>query len=189
MPLPVIADVYRVTFNWSDTASDEDVVSVQHFRGSGTAEELATALDGTYQTHMLEGFPDSLHVDSVDILALDGVSATQTFPLTEWDGESGSGETLPGFNILIEGQTGLRGSANRGRWFLPGPLESVITDGLLDPANQAEIQTAWDDFRTAMALADFEWGVASYTTPSFNPYISVSVPRMLGVIRRRRNVS
>lgn len=189
MPLPVIANTYRVVFNWTGTDSDENVVSVQHFNFTGTEAQLAAHLNDNLQLHMLEGLLSTTEVTTVDITALDGVSGAQSFPLTTWSGETGSGDTLPGFNILVLGSTGLRGPANRGRIFLPSPIEAVITDGLLDAANAVEINDAWTDFVAAMAADAANWGVASYVNATFNAYTTVTVPRMLGVIRRRRNVT
>lgn len=188
MALPVIADVFRCVFHWSNTLTSDEVVSVQHFRNGDSAAALAADLDASFVTNMLLAQPDGTDVVSVDITALDGVSGAVTFPMTTWTGEGGAAEPIPGLNVLVLGSTGLRGSANRGRIFLPACRESIIDDGLLNAGGQFSIEEAWNDFLTTLVAAGTEWGVASYVTPDFDAYISVSVPRMLGIIKRRRRV-
>jgi hypothetical protein len=109
--------------------------------------------------------------------------------MSTWGGESGTGQQLPGYNIMVLGSTGLRGPRHRGRLFIPCPIESVITDGLLIEANRAEIETAWQDYRTNLASDLINWGVASYVHADFTPYTTVTVTNKLGIIRRRRNVA
>lgn len=189
MPLPVITSVSRVVFHWDDTDSDTEVVSVQHFNNTGDDESLADALDAEFVTDMLLCCTDATEVLTVDITPLDGVSAATSWPLTNWQGNGGSTDRLPGVNALVLGQTGLRGSANRGRLFIPSIRENCVEAGLLNAGIAASMQTAWNTFREGMSTAGKSYGVASYVTPDFTPYVSMTVPRNLGFIRRRRNRS
>jgi len=52
MALPVIADVYRVVFNWVGTSSEHPNVSVQHFLTAGSAADLAADLDASFEAGM-----------------------------------------------------------------------------------------------------------------------------------------
>lgn len=186
MALPVIADVFRVVFNWSNPFGSDQVVSVQHFRNATSAADLAADIDAEFVTNMLLAQPDGVDAESLDITALDGVSGAVNFPLSNWTGEGGAAEPVPGLNVLVLGSTGLRGSANRGRIFLPSARESIIDDGLLNAGGQFSIESAWTDFLTGLTGTGSEWGVASYAHADFDAYINVSVPRMLGIIKRRR---
>lgn len=187
MPLPVIADTYRCTFNWVGTESDRPVVSVQHFRTAQIAADLVADLDGNIQTDQFAYTESLVEASSVDVIKLDGSAASQTFPLENWHSEGGGAEQIPGFNVMVLGSTGLRGAANRGRLFLPSPTENVITEGLLPTGNATAMTTAWQDFLEALDAVSVEYGVASYANETFTPYTTMTVPRKLGVIRRRRN--
>lgn len=189
MPLPVISNVYRCAFNWDGTMSDRPVVSVQHFRTTKAIDELASDLDALATTTMFSYTEATVEASSVDITPLDGVSASQSFSLANWHSSGGATETLPGFNVMVLGSTGLRGPSNRGRIFLPSPGENVITDGLLDSGNADAITDAWNDFRVNAGIESIEYGVASYVTPDFTTYTSLLCSRKLGVIRRRRNAA
>jgi len=116
------------------------------------------------------------------------VSAASTFPLTTWNGEGGSAEKVPSINLLVLGSTGLRGSANRGRIFLPSVRETVIDGGILNAGAQTTIQAAWSDFLTTLQGNGATWGVASYANAEFNEYTSVFVPQKFGIIKDRRRL-
>jgi hypothetical protein len=188
--LPVIADVFRVTFHWSALAGADHPVSVQHFRATaaGDSADLAAQLDANKQTHQLEGLTTATAVGRIDILPLDGVTPTHSFTLANWFGESGGGgDPLIGQAIMLLGQSSVRGPRHRGRMFLPSPIESIITQGSITEANRAEIETAWNGFQTAMEADDWEWGVASYQAGgAFLPYVNIKIPPRLGRIRRRQ---
>jgi hypothetical protein len=186
VPLPIILNVYRCSFNWTGVESDRPNVSVQHFRTTQSAADLATDINSAATPGMFST-EANVSATSVDIIRLDGVSASQSFPLTNWDAAGGGTEQLPGFNILVLGSTGLRGPGRRGRLFLPGVGENVVTEGMLDNANAVAMTTAWNDYRVALGVLGVEYGVASYVDSVFTTYTSMLVPRKLGIIRRRRN--
>lgn len=186
-PLPVIENVWRCTFHWSALGGADNAVSVQHFRFDGDASDLVGFIDGDVQTHQFEGLHEDTFAATVDMLKLDGTSATVTEPLENWAGESGSGgDSLVGIAIMIEGQTGLRGPANRGRLFLPSPIESVIDHGALASANATEISNAWQAYLDVLDGHGVEYGVASYVHENFHQFVNMRVPTKLGRIRRRQ---
>lgn len=185
--LPVIADVFRCVFNWTSDAGIDHPVSVQHFKDVGSGpDDVATLIDDNTVVHMFEGLPGAVEATSVDITPLDGVSAASHYPLSNWQGESGSGDHLIGQAIIVDFQTGLRGPRHRGRIFLPSPLESVVTSGAIVAANATEIGNAWSDYIAAIAGAGGEFGVASYVHHDFTPYITAKVNQRLGRIKRRQ---
>lgn len=187
MTLPIIPFCFRCVFHWNSLGGADHAVSVQHFSSPDLAlDSVAAAIDASVQTHQFEGLTDDTIAETVDVTPLDGTTATQTFGLNNWHGSSGSGDPLIGQAIMVEGQTGIRGPSNRGRLFLPSPVESVVTTGELILANANEIAAAWNDYQTALIAADLAMGVASYTLQVFNPYVSFKVPTRLGRIRRRQ---
>lgn len=190
-PLPIIGNTYRCVFQWNAGAGRDNPVSVQHFQSSLLdASALAIVIDANVQPHQFEGLNNETQASSVAITKLDGVSAAVTFPLVNWVGSSGTGgDPLIGQAIMVEGQTGLRGTGFRGRLFLPSPLESVVTSGALNAGNASQIAGAWNDFQAAMIADDASFGVASYVHTTFTDYISFKVPQRLGRIRRRQLIS
>jgi hypothetical protein len=189
MPLPIIQDVYRVTFNWTGTESDINVKSVQHFKTAQIAADLVTDLGAAVQANQFGYTEDSCEANTCDVIRLDGTAATSHHNLANWTGTGGALDTVPSLGPLVLGSTGLRGPANRGRLFLPSVAEAVMSNGLLDAANATAMTTAWTGFLNALDAVAVEWGVASYQHATFVQYTAVTVPRKLGIIRRRRNRS
>ena len=88
--LPVIADTYRCTFNWSHVAgvSPRNVI---HVRGSGrTAASVGLAVVAALQPHQFEGMPQNFTLDTVETLPLDGISGA----ISESGGGYNSGSGL-----------------------------------------------------------------------------------------------
>jgi hypothetical protein len=142
-----------------------------HIRSAGTAtpadvfEALVDAVNGNMWNSAVSGAT----IVKVDIIKLDGVSATQTFlaPGTSaWTGQQ-SGDFAPQVAALVKFQTGLRGRDNRGRMFIPFTAEDVTLGGALSAISQGLMQTAWDAFDAAL-LADttspgpYDFVVAAY---------------------------
>ena len=90
-PLPTIADVFRVTLNWSNTVNHTH--NVLHFKAPGkTVADLEGILDSHATNGMWGAMQSAWLVDSLDILPLDGTSGTSHFGSLTNDGRwSGSG--------------------------------------------------------------------------------------------------
>jgi hypothetical protein len=121
---------------------------------------------------------------TVDILPLDGTSATNTRPVTA-AGSLTSGDWIFGTAAVLTIKTPQRGSRGRGRVYL-GPLaESKLTNGLLvDPSTCVG---AWSAFLSDMQSDGFNLGVASYVHADFHVASSLTMSIIPGQIRRRND--
>lgn len=188
MVLPVIDGVMRVAVEW--TCSDLvglSAVNVMHFwTNSETQASLLPAMNSNWQTHQGELMDSDTTVLRATAQELDGVSASIVGTLDNWTGSSGSGDNSPAYCAVVRLGTALSGRSHRGRIFLPFVLESVITNGLFDAPNAAELAAAWADFQTAMQVDGWNQVVASYLLEEQQEVTNYSVDRVAGIQRRRQ---
>lgn len=165
IPLPVLADTYRVTLNWKDAGNGQTAASVMHFKmGASTAAGVKTAIDTNVTAAMWTAQHANAQVISLDIIKLDGTSGRLTFPVTgaKWTGGGSSSDSAPQVANLVKMSTGLRGPANRGRVFLPMVGENQTTGGSLGGAGVTAGNAAWAAFLAAMTAAVCFPVVAAY---------------------------
>lgn len=189
--LPTITDVYRVAFNWT-TAGAPPAVNVMHFRTTGTVAQLGTALDTILNTAGMDQncfwpVAPAYSVHTLDILPLDGSSATSTKTLASDFLGGTSGSPMPQVAGVVTLQTGLRGPQNRGRIFLGPAGEDAQAAGVLTPAGRTAMIGGWAAFLAALAAASpqIELGVASYAHSTFHEVSSIRVNSYMGTQRRR----
>lgn len=187
-PLPVINDVYRVTVPWSQSGGISPI-NVFHIRTTSTDfAAIATAIgDATPTGNLWEAMGSGFQALSVELLALDGSTATQAEPLgTTWAGGA-SGENIPQACALVSLRTAQRGARGRGRVYVGPITEGRQNDGTLLSTSQNEMVTAWGDFIASLAggTPSIELGVASYTHADFHPVVSHRVDTIIATQRRR----
>lgn len=186
-PLPVIADVFRVSLHWTGV-NGLSAENVMHFRASGgTASGLNTALQAAMSAAMWGPVASSAAIDSANILELDGSSGGQEFVWAadaKWTGQQAT-ETMPGVAAVVKHVTGLRGRDRRGRTYVPLIAEGAQASGLLLAAIPIAMTTAWENFRVAMAAANFVPVVASYLN-GFATTITQYFPESAVGTQRRR---
>lgn len=183
-PLPTITDVFRVTLNWN-TAHGIAPRNVLHFFASGaTASDIADGFDAHVQSDQFNHVQQDWAFTSIDVLKLDGSSATQTVGV-DAVGSLVSGDWIVGTAAVLSLHTAQRGSRGRGRLFL-GPLpESRLSNGLIvDPT---AIVTAWGTFFSGMSGDGIVPGVASYVHADFHVLTSHRIDLVPGQVRRRNN--
>lgn len=191
--LPVITNVWRCTFNWS-VAGGQLAVNVIHIRdesGAATAGDIFTAIDAAADQAMWGAQTDGASVHQVDLLPLDGVHATSSFPTgspAKWTGGSGGTTWTPQNANLIKVTTGLRGRSHRGRVFLPFVDESAGSDGVMLSATVTSVTAAWQDFDDDLSAGtpSLSFGVASYKLAQFNEATSILAESLFGTQRRRQ---
>jgi hypothetical protein len=186
-PLPIIADIFRVTLNWEDTGAGK-AHNVLHFSAPGKTEsDVFTTIDAHVTQQMWDWAATTEVVESVSVLPLDGSSAT-TVHLTgspaKWTG-GGTGQPLPQVCGIIKLETGLRGPANRGRVFIPHVGEGETAVGAL--SDITTVSTAWVAFANAMATAGVALGVASYKNVDWHQAINVGGGSRTATQRRRQH--
>lgn len=183
-PIPTITDVWRVTLNWG-IAHGVAPRNVLHFSAPGlTDADIATALDANFTDEMWACVQQDWAFTTVDLLKLDGTSATRTEAVSA-QGSLTSGDWIVGAAGVISARTPQRGSRGRGRVYL-GPLaESQLTNGLIP--NVSTKLAAWEAFRVAMQGDGVPWVVASYVHADSHAVTSVQMDQIPGMVRRRND--
>jgi hypothetical protein len=187
-PLPVIADVYRLTLLWVH-ASGQRAVNVLHVhRTTSTAASVATLIDANVTANMWQPLSSGASVQELHVLKLDGTSSTYELLTSgaKWTGGT-SGDFIPQAAVLISLKTGLRGPSNRGRIFLPFTTETSSGNGTLQTASQATMETAWSAFIAALGTGATTLVVASYAHAIFHNVDSFNVELPLATQRRRQD--
>jgi hypothetical protein len=164
IPLPIINNVYRVTLRWVSNNS-QIAANVMHYQHSGgTALDVKNAIDANVTAAMWTPILNTCHVTQLDIIKLDGVQATVSFPVTgtKWQGSVATQDFNPAISAIVKHVTGVRGRDNRGRTYLPFVGDAAADYGSLNGTNAATVSTAWNAFLAAMTTATTFPVVAAY---------------------------
>jgi len=195
MPLPVIDKVYRVTFNWTGGPNPPEANNVIHLHDAGShtldtvGSDLLDVLADTDVANLGNPIKDTYSLGSVDILPLDGVTATRHFDVSPGDiitGASG-GDVVPQVACVVSFATAVRGRRSRGRVFLGPCGESAIADGLVAFARQELVAASWAAFTTGLADHNIPLQVTSYRGHTTHDVTHVSVRAHTGTVRRRNH--
>lgn len=191
-PLPVIADVFRVTLDWA-AGSAPQCHNVMHFEApSKTSAQVFTALNANVTNSMWSTMYTGAHVTNVDVLPLDGTSPTLSNAVAggpaKWAGNGGSDYSSRAPAAIIKLATAIRGPANRGRVFLPFCSEQDFTAGRFDPSIVTAVTAAWVTFANAMAAAGVALGVASYVHANWHQAVNVALHDVAGTVGRRQRI-
>lgn len=193
-PLPTIADVYRVTIPWSlnDGVAPRNVIHIH--QASGSESLVAAAFWDGYQAAISTSNPwaplsSVFECNALDILKLDGTSATQTISLPGTIGGSGSGQIIPASAAVMSFHTSQRGARGRGRQYVGPTTESNSTNGLLDSGVATEFVDAWGFFQSGLvgSATPATLVVASYVHADAHEVISFRADSVLGTQRRRQD--
>lgn len=188
MPLPIIADTYRVTINWNETGLGLRAANVLHLlKASSTASSIASTLDANVTAGMWANCHGQYVAQNLHVTPLDGSSATFVLPVSgaKWTG-GGTGDLIPAQSPIVSLRTNFRGPRHRGRLFLPAPSESTSANGQL--ISVSSVQTAWNTWLAAMIAAGAQPVVASYKFSGQVPVVSILVETTLGTQKRRQDV-
>lgn len=191
MALPVIPNCYRVTWNFASYAGVTPRIVQHYLWASGDAEEFGETFWDTMNGGLWSPMHSNFEPQSLDIIKLDGVSATVNVPRAGFflgDTCEGSGEISPASAAILKIGTNIRGPRGRGRSFV-GPLcESTMSDGVLDDTWLDGMYGAWQTFLPNLSLLDpvIVLAVASYKHEEAQPVQSLSVEKVLGTQRRRQ---
>lgn len=187
MPLPVIADTYRVALNWTGP-SGTHAVNVIHLLKSGTtAASIASTMDANVTTNMWNNVSASAQVTSLQVTPLDGSSATYVLNTTgaKWTGPNVGTDFAPAVANVISLRSNFRGRSKRGRVYMPYQAEAGMSNGV--NGNTALSQTAWNNWLAAMIAAGAQPVIASYKLASQVPITAIIVESVLGTQRRRQS--
>ena len=188
MPLPTIPDAYRVALVWN--ASGQLAVNVMHFlRASTTSAVIASTLDANVTAAMWGSVWPSASVNHITVTPLDGNSASYTLNTSgaKWTGSAAAGDPIIAVAAMVKLTTAFRGRSNRGRLFLPFVCESVQQGGTIVAGTVTSMQTAWNNFLTAMIAAGQQPIVASYLHANQHPVTAFTVESFFGTQRKRQS--
>lgn len=190
MPLPVIAHVYRVTFNWNRFGGvrPRNVIHVLDNTGGSNEGAVGAAIGSLLGSigHQFDVMPIPYQLGEIDVIKLDGTSAGVTVPFSATDG-GGSSDFTPQAAAIVSLRTALRGQAHRGRMFLGPVSENEQAQGIVEPTTQALMQTAWDTFAADLVSSSpsLTWVIASYKHSTAQAVTSLRVESNIGTMRRR----
>lgn len=188
-PLPVIADTYRVAFNWTNNSNSFVATNVMHFRkGGGNPAALWTALDAQATAGMWNCVSGHGSVNEVIITPLDGSSVS--FPVftgkpAKWTGNAGSSDWIPQSCAIVKFLTAKRGRSYRGRIYLPWVNESEQSVGILTAGSVTAGNAAWVTWLAAMIGTGYKPVVASYLHATADDIIAVQFESLVATQRRR----
>jgi hypothetical protein len=146
--LPVITDMFRVTFLWNrlNGVQPRNVIYIQC--ASGNVADIPGALNAAWHSGMWDPIPSGYGFSLVSTLPLDGSSASVVQAVTTQTGTATGSDIIPGSAGIVSFATGFRGPANRGRIFLGPQSEGEQTNGLAQ--DMAACATAWAAFQTSL---------------------------------------
>lgn len=185
-PLPVIAGVVRCTLNWESNAHPS-THNVLHFLDPvGSATHVAQEIADGFTNDALLDLSSVYILNSVDILPLDGTTASQRGAVSGGPVGFSSGDTIQSACALIDLYTAQRGPRGRGRVFL-GPIgESAQANGFV--TSPAAVSDGWNATIAAWAGSDAgQLVVASYVHADAHEVVTASCRSVYGSQRRRLN--
>lgn len=190
MPLPTIANCFRVALNW--VGDGRTATNVIHILAPGADEnDVGAAIDAAANANMWQCVGDLFGVTSLTITKLDGTPDSVVYPTTDvvtnWSG-SGGAQYIPQASALVKLLTGTGGRRGRGRVFLPMLSEGAQDAGQVDGTRVANTTTGWDDFANALVAnsPSMALAVASYVGSSANQALAVFCESRSATQRRRQ---
>jgi len=192
MPLPIIANCARVTFNLqsSSGAASHNVIHVMKDAGvtyTELGDRLASLLDDAAEADLWRPLPSDYGLTSVDITPLDGTTATRTIErgASAWPDGQGGIAVLPQVCALIKEQTAVRGRRNRGRIYIGPITETSQADGNMVSTTQDALTDAWVAFSNDLVGQSLAIGVASYVGRTVHQVTEIACERSVATQRRR----
>lgn len=194
-PLPTIPGVFRITLPFVGVEG-VNPANVFHFDTELTdLDDIGAAFDTGWQAARAVDEPlwvmtDTCIASTIDILPLDGASATHTYTLGTVIQGNSSGDFIPEAAAVVSLKTAQRGARGRGRKFI-GPLcESRQADGKIPGVDIDHLRDGWTALLSEFSdpVADIRLGIASYVHADFHPVTSFAVDSFTGVLRRRHDV-
>lgn len=191
MTLPVIADVFRVAFEWKQTDDATlRATNVMHFHApSKDPTDVAASITDNVNFAMWAHTSSHSEIFRFDVTPLDGSSLTVPFPVTDetnFKGSAGTGEVIPQVACIVKLLTNHRGRSYRGRVFLPWVVEEALDYGNIASSNVTTMNTAWVAFLAAMQADSVNLCVASYKLALYTNVAAVQVENLSGTIRKRQ---
>jgi hypothetical protein len=147
--LPVITDMFRCTFNWY--GAQENYHNVLYIQcASGLASDVGPAVAASLHSAQFGPISQTFSLNDMDVLPLDGSSSTTRYSFSSpMTGGSGSTAWDPALSAILTLQTGVRGSANRGRLYL-GPSNAAVFSGGSYTSSLSALASAWTSWQSSL---------------------------------------
>lgn len=191
MPLPIIANCYRVALNWTNTQNALTATNVMHFaKSGGSASALYTLLNASVTQSMWIPTSTYASVNQVVITPLDGTGVSVpnlTGKPSKWSGAGTPADFNPQVSAIIKMQTVKRGRSYRGRVFLPWVAEGEQTNGVLTAGDVTTCSAAWTTWLAAMTAGGYNPVVASYLHATSENVVNVLCESLTATQRRRQH--
>lgn len=185
-PLPVIADVARVTVEFA-TVDGVTPRSVFHVRTDGdNVPDVGAAILDAAPDFLYAPMDEGFNPIALSIILLDGTSGAVPVNASgaSWCEDTGS-PILPSLAAVVSLGTGLRGPANRGRQFI-GPLcENNTQNGFVDSGTVSTLADNWETFIEALDTSSHNLVVASYTHADAHDVLTIQAKAECATQRRR----
>jgi len=186
MPLPTIADVFRVAFEW--TGPQGLATNVMHFRDTSGAEvDVYNNIAAAVSADMWALTSNSATIDEIVVTKLDGSPVGHIYSTgsgAEWDGSGGT-DYIPQACALVKLNTLAGGRRGSGRVFLPWIAEGNQSGGIVNSTQQALVQAAWESFLADTSAAGSFLCVASYAGSTSSDVQTLKVENFIATQRRR----
>lgn len=141
-------------------------------------QEFANVLTSWLTVDLLPFVADDYQVREIVVDSLAGINAPQ-FVATAGLPASGA-QTSPALPnnvaLCVSGKTGFRGRSGRGRWFLAGLTEAVVTGSRVDGSFRTNIVGAFEELRLALIAANMRPVVYSTISQGEARPVGVSFP-------------
>jgi len=193
MTLPVIANTYRCDLAWGpgdNSTNPPESHNVLHVRGTfGSEQDICDAIVsamGAIPT-VIVCLPPSFSLLRIEIIKLDGSSATQTtIPGSTVTGTGGS-EYISQGCLVASWHTAQRGPRGRGRTYF-GPISENAQSGGSGAWSGPAVASDLMDFVSSLAGDGAELVVASYVHAEAHTVTSATNDGALRTQRRRQTL-
>src|SRR5690349_16533856 len=191
MPLPTIADVYRVAIDYGNAANLLTATNVIHVRAPASDETAVfNALNARVTTEMWDPCTNQLTTNEVVVTKLDGTPDGIVFAggslSGEWRTDFGSDDFMPQGCALIKLSSSATGRSGRGRVYLPFISELKQSGGSVDPTSVTTCTSAWNDFIGNLGEMDGVFVcVASYLHSTSSDVVASRCESAIATQRRR----
>jgi len=191
-PLPVIADTYRVTVDWSPFQGVTPR-NIFHLRSASTdvtevADQLDEVMSSPFDVSLWAVMASGQSAPAFSILPLDGSTATVEHGFTNPPHGGAAAEIAPAVCLVMSFHTDQRGARGRGRMYIGPVREEAVGNGLFDGTVTGNAAVAWVNFHEALraATVPLDPVVASYVHADAHSITSVRADTVAGIQRRRQ---
>jgi hypothetical protein len=192
--------IYRATAQGISPGGDEFQFGLHLAKAGGTVADALGAFT-QFATDLWDGnggtvvglttyYGTSTQLQNLVVTSLDpvtGKNVAQASGAVSFSG-TGSGQELPpNTAVCVSTRTGIPTRSGRGRFFLPGPLVSVMLAGSFETSMVADFVAAAAFALTGLVTSTYVPVIFHRTTLTSTPIVSVDVGSVPDVQNRRRN--